>query len=198
MIAFNKYAQKMPATKLEALQAWARTSEMPTEVATVALAYYRAASEVPRTSSIAEAEACGELPLVQPQQPNSSLWQRMATAAQRRARCDSLAVFLYGRVLRSLPIFRGLSEVALTQLCRIVRRRLVVAGELLTEEGAVGTALYLVLDGEVEVSARGVRLGMLRDSFAANPGEETTRKTARVFGEGPLVAAFEVSLTTLS
>ncbi len=57
-------------------------------------------------------------------------------------------------VLRSLPLFEGLSEDDLDTLYQMARVVTVPAGELLIREGDRGDTLYIILDGEIEVTQR--------------------------------------------
>jgi signal transduction histidine kinase len=56
--------------------------------------------------------------------------------------------------LRRVPLFAGLAEEDLEQLYRMAETVSLDAGELVFEEGSPGDALYVVLDGELEVSKR--------------------------------------------
>jgi signal transduction histidine kinase len=56
--------------------------------------------------------------------------------------------------LRRVPLFAGLAEEDLEQLYRMAETVSLDAGELVFEEGNPGDALYVVLDGELEVSKR--------------------------------------------
>lgn len=56
--------------------------------------------------------------------------------------------------LRRLPLFSGLSEEDLDRLYQMAEPVFVPAGQLLMEEGTAGDALYVVLDGEYEVTKR--------------------------------------------
>ena len=56
--------------------------------------------------------------------------------------------------LRRLPIFGELADEHLTRLCDIAEPRDIAAGETLIEEGSVADALYVIVDGEFEVSKR--------------------------------------------
>jgi signal transduction histidine kinase len=58
--------------------------------------------------------------------------------------------------LRRLPFFAGLAEADLDQLCAITEPVAVRAGELLLEQGSEGDSLYVVLEGEFEVTQRAV------------------------------------------
>src|SRR4051794_6049031 len=54
--------------------------------------------------------------------------------------------------LRPLPLFASLEEHDLDELTRLAEPRTINAGGLLMEEGTIGDALYVVLDGQFEVS----------------------------------------------
>ena len=56
--------------------------------------------------------------------------------------------------LRRVPLFADLAEEDLVQLYRMAETVSLDAGELVFEEGSPGDALYVVLDGELEVSKR--------------------------------------------
>ncbi len=53
-----------------------------------------------------------------------------------------------------MPLFADLSKEDLEQLYRMAETVSIPAGELVFEEGSLGDALYVVLDGELEVSKR--------------------------------------------
>jgi signal transduction histidine kinase len=55
-------------------------------------------------------------------------------------------------VLRRLPLFAELSAPDLDRLCRLARRVEVPAGSVVMEEGSEGDGLYIIVDGELEVS----------------------------------------------
>jgi hypothetical protein len=57
-------------------------------------------------------------------------------------------------LLRDLPLFADLSDADLEQLYTMAQTIEVPAGHLIIEEGSRGDALFIVLDGEVEVSRR--------------------------------------------
>jgi signal transduction histidine kinase len=56
--------------------------------------------------------------------------------------------------LRRVPLFADLSEEDLERLYQMAETVSILAGELVFEEGSPGDALYVVLDGELEVSKR--------------------------------------------
>ncbi len=56
--------------------------------------------------------------------------------------------------LRRVPLFADLSEEDLERLYQMAKTVSIPAGELVFEEGSPGDALYVVLDGELEVSKR--------------------------------------------
>jgi signal transduction histidine kinase len=56
--------------------------------------------------------------------------------------------------LRRVPLFADLSEEDLERLYQMAETVSIPAGELVFEEGSPGDALYVVLDGELEVSKR--------------------------------------------
>ena len=56
--------------------------------------------------------------------------------------------------LRPLPLFASLEEQDLDTLTRLAEPRAIKAGDLLMEQGSPGNALYVVLDGQFEVTKR--------------------------------------------
>ncbi|MBW1680381.1 MAG: cyclic nucleotide-binding domain-containing protein [Deltaproteobacteria bacterium] len=54
--------------------------------------------------------------------------------------------------LRKIPIFRVLDEEEVARMLRITAERNFAGGELIMKEGEEGDTMYLVLEGEVEVS----------------------------------------------
>lgn len=89
-------------------------------------------------------------------------------------------------ILRSHQLFAGLSEVDLESLYSMARLISVPAGELIIEEGAIGDAMYVILEGELEVTRRAEGQDLLLD--VRMPGEivgemallEDTPRTASV------------------
>ena len=56
--------------------------------------------------------------------------------------------------LRRVSLFAGLPDEDLDQLCRMASTISINPGELVFEEGSPGDALYVILDGELEVAKR--------------------------------------------
>lgn len=71
--------------------------------------------------------------------------------------------------LRSLPLFAELTVQELAILAGLLHVREYVAGEVVFDEGEVGQAMYLILDGEVTIC----RQGQPEEGFLAGlvPGE---------------------------
>jgi ATP-binding cassette subfamily B protein len=72
------------------------------------------------------------------------------------------------RLLSRVPIFRGLTSLALGALARIVATERFAAGDVIVREGEHGDRLYLLVEGHVEVTVEGAagqakRLAELRD-----------------------------------
>lgn len=61
--------------------------------------------------------------------------------------------------LGTAPIFEGLSKKELTQLARVTDDVEVAAGTVLCKEGKTGSEFLVVMDGEVEVTRSGRRIG---------------------------------------
>jgi len=104
-------------------------------------------------------------------------------------------------LLRSLPLFAALGPPALESLARELVAVEASAGEAIVREGEPGELFYVVADGELEVSADGRALRLLRrgDSFGeiallrSVPRTATVRATTSVrlyaLGRGPFLAA---------
>jgi signal transduction histidine kinase len=56
--------------------------------------------------------------------------------------------------LRQIPLFAGLPEEDLRRLCDIAKTENLAAGAVLMEEGTLGDALYVILDGTFEITKR--------------------------------------------
>jgi CRP/FNR family transcriptional regulator, cyclic AMP receptor protein len=56
--------------------------------------------------------------------------------------------------LRRLPLFEGLADDDLERLDEMVHERPIEPGELLMAQGDPGDAVYVVLDGEFEITKR--------------------------------------------
>ena len=54
--------------------------------------------------------------------------------------------------LKNIPLFTGLGEDRLEKIRKIIRERRVSAGTVIIREGTRGTEMFILLDGEVEVS----------------------------------------------
>ena len=61
--------------------------------------------------------------------------------------------------LRQIGLFGGLGDDILTELCASLPVDVLDAGSLVYEEGERGRAIYVVLEGELVMSRRGVPLG---------------------------------------
>ncbi len=54
--------------------------------------------------------------------------------------------------LRNIPLFTDLSDDRLEKIRRIITEKNVTAGTVIIKEGTKGTEMFILLDGEVEVS----------------------------------------------
>ena len=64
---------------------------------------------------------------------------------------------LYYMYLESLPVFRGLGREVLTRLCGLVTPVNVMKEQVIYEESTVGSEMYFVMDGEIEITKGGER-----------------------------------------
>src|SRR4029079_9416301 len=80
-------------------------------------------------------------------------------------------------IIRQVPLFAGLSDEQIAQLCASSRRVRAKPGDLLIREGEEGDALLIVLSGELEVTKH-------------DGGREialATRKAGEILGEMSLL-----------
>jgi len=54
--------------------------------------------------------------------------------------------------LKNIPLFTDLDEVRLEKIRKIMKEKKVAAGGVIIREGTKGTEMFILLDGEVEVS----------------------------------------------
>ena len=67
---------------------------------------------------------------------------------------DGMKLAVTREFLRRLPIFGQLADEHLSKVCEIAEPAAIKAGDLLVEEGSPGDALYIIVDGEFEVTKR--------------------------------------------
>ncbi|HEX8218523.1 MAG TPA: ATP-binding protein [Chloroflexia bacterium] len=79
--------------------------------------------------------------------------------------------------LEKLPLFAGLPEREMDLLVRMAEPATVKAGQVLMEEGTPGDALYVIIDGEMEVIKRSGKQSLVLG----------VRKTGEVLGEMALI-----------
>jgi len=79
--------------------------------------------------------------------------------------------------LRRLPLFAELAEDDLDRLYKMAKPIAIKRGEVLIEEGAIGESLYVLLEGEFEVTKRSGKQDVLL----------SVRKPGDVIGEMSLV-----------
>lgn len=111
------------------------------------------------------------------------------------AMASSLAEFLYGRFLGTVPLFKGLSSEVVAALCLKVKPMLAMRDQKIINQGESGKEMYMVMSGEVEVSENQVRLGFLSEGafFGEAPilgfgeaGSEMRRRTVKAVTETEL------------
>ena len=62
-----------------------------------------------------------------------------------------------------MPLFRGLSDELINKLCEKVVPMFAMKQQPIIHEGHIGSEMYLILKGEVEVTKNGYRLGFLSE-----------------------------------
>ena len=71
--------------------------------------------------------------------------------------------FLYSKFVANVPLFHGLSPGIVRALCHHVEPIFAVREQTIYGEGTTGRELYIVISGELEISADGARLGFISD-----------------------------------
>eukprot|EP01043_Picozoa_sp_COSAG02_P010971 COSAG02_NODE_397_length_23124_cov_439.255635_13_plen_965_part_00 len=111
------------------------------------------------------------------------------------AMASTLAEYLYGRFLATVPLFKGLSPEVIGALCMRVKPMVSMKNQLITKQGESGKEMYMVMSGEVEVLEDDKRLGFLSEGafFGESPilgfgeaGTETRRRTVKAVTETEL------------
>jgi CRP-like cAMP-binding protein len=74
-----------------------------------------------------------------------------------------VAVVQYFTHVDRAPFFMGLGFECLAMICSTVEHLDVSKETSIYEEGDMGTEMYFIMDGEVEVESQGVRLGYLSE-----------------------------------
>lgn len=77
------------------------------------------------------------------------------------AMASETALLLYGEPVSALPLFKLLSQEIINAICKRVVPLLCSRDQAIIREGEMGTELFFLLRGEVEVTKSGVRLGFL-------------------------------------
>ena len=90
--------------------------------------------------------------------------------------------------LKKAPLFQGLSKKELTELARQSEDLEVPAGHVLTKEGDTGQEFFVLVEGKVEVKAKGKSLGDRGggDFIGEIALLEDTKRTATVTAKTPL------------
>ena len=73
------------------------------------------------------------------------------------------ATFLYSKFVANVPLFHGLSPGIIRALCDCVEPTFAVRQQVIYHEGSTGREMYIVISGELEISAAGTRLGFISD-----------------------------------
>lgn len=74
---------------------------------------------------------------------------------------NQIAEHMYGDILRECPLFRGLGDSVLNKVARQVVPSTCMKGQVIFEQGHIGTEMYCVIRGEVEIIQDGEQLGFL-------------------------------------
>jgi CRP-like cAMP-binding protein len=145
--------------KLKAAKLWMREHRIPKDKAAKALEYFRMVYH--RTSQYEESDILNTMP------PDMRL---------------DFSTQLYEQFLREIPLFRGLSVALIHSVCGIASPMLAVRHQVIYAEGSTGKEMYILINGELEITAGGERLGFLSDGafFGETPVlDETAHSEVR-------------------
>ena len=70
---------------------------------------------------------------------------------------------MYMPHISKMPMFKNLGIELLAMICGVVEHLDIAKDTSIFEEGDIGTEMYFILDGEVEVESQGQRLDFLSD-----------------------------------
>ena len=146
----SSYGEQEYIQKMVALKSWMKAKKMTKRHRMKILAHFNT-QEVNRTF-LSEDDILASLP------PTLS---------------TELSFFMYKSIIEKVPLFKGLGQEVMCHLCQLFKNMRVFKDQWIYEEGSVGSTMFVIIDGEVEVSFRGQRLGFL------GPGA--------FFGETPLI-----------
>ena len=124
--------------KLIQLKAWMKSKDMPKRHRMKILAHFTAQQE--GGGGVDEREILESLP------PSLS---------------SEISYHLYYDVLKNVPIFKGIGEEVGHHLCRLMRPMSCRKDQVIFAEGSIGTSMFIIVSGEVEISLKGERLGYL-------------------------------------
>lgn len=114
-----------------------------------------------------------------------------------------VTTIFYRDALASTPLFKGLSEEILFQLCRECRPLMILKGEDVVKEGEPGQEMYILLDGEVQVSVGGAKTVANTDGMNRGGGQRNKQATTvprqdlgylssgAFFGEAPIMSMLD-------
>eukprot|EP01048_Picozoa_sp_COSAG05_P014942 COSAG05_NODE_1744_length_4158_cov_8.451589_3_plen_578_part_00 len=74
---------------------------------------------------------------------------------------SEISMFMYYVHVKSIPIFKGMGDEVIKKLCDCVQAMKARKDQVVFEEGSIGSIMYFIIDGEVEISKFGERLGFL-------------------------------------
>ena len=109
-----------------------------------------------------------------------------------------LTDLLYGHIISTIPLFRGLSSEVISALCNACRPLNVLAKQEVMQEGQPGNEMYMIISGELEVThgrmQRRVLLGFLSEGsffgesavLSQSTGSELRTRTVRAVTESEL------------
>ena len=103
------------------------------------------------------------------------------------AMAQELLNHMYGELLSDVPLFHGLEDGAITQLCSLIKPFTAMPEDIIYDKGEVGREIYIIMSGKVMIT------------FSDDPQEEPEELfNGATFGEGCLAALSQIHHATVA
>eukprot|EP01043_Picozoa_sp_COSAG02_P018984 COSAG02_NODE_901_length_16056_cov_52.549477_10_plen_716_part_00 len=94
---------------------------------------------------------------------NVAMQEKQVLGCMTPAMRLEFCTFLYSKYIGAVPLFHGLPPGIIRALCQHIEPSFAVRGQVVYGEGSTGRELYIVIAGELEITAGGQRLGFISD-----------------------------------
>eukprot|EP01043_Picozoa_sp_COSAG02_P073932 COSAG02_NODE_14581_length_1257_cov_2.759067_1_plen_284_part_00 len=102
------------------------------------------------------------------------------------AMAHELLSHMYQQILSQVPMFNNLEEGAILRLCALIKPFKAMSGDLIYKHGEIGREIYIIIDGNIEISYTVEHDDSLQ--------EVKTLHAGATFGEGCASELFEMDL----